>query len=333
MMRLSQIMLSTTYNDWFKWYYDDNLFSRKQHLSSNLKIKFDAAVTSYLPLKDEIKRNAIKTLECFPNKKISVLFSGGADSELAARTFKDLDANMCAYIFRYENDVNLYDVSYAVTIAEMYNIPYKLIDFDILNFYKKDAERVSEISQLTDPRALPQLKFIDYIDDESLVIGGGGDAVWRRLALENYKNISDQTQIIEDTDYDKKGSWFHVTGEIEIGWDRYVNEINRTAIMSWLKFTPEMYLAQMTTEWARKLIHDGYKGKLGINSTKLLGWREVYPDMVPRTKKYGLEKIEPLLAEYREFLIKKYNGYYSNRVVLKTINDIFSEITNNPITI
>jgi hypothetical protein len=239
---------------------------------------------------------------------------------------------MHAYIFRYENDFNLYDVSHAVTVAELYNIPYKIIDFSLAKFFENEAEHISEVSQIGDPRGLPQLKFIDYIDDNSLVIGGDGNATWRRLKCSsNYKEVTYQAQMVEDTDYTKKGFWVHVNDEIEIGWERYSKEKNREAIMCWLKFTPELYLAQITSDWSKKLRNDEYIGKLGINSTKILGWRQVYPDIITRTKKYGLEKVEPLVAEYREFLIKKYKGEISNRVVLKTIDDVFAEMTRGSI--
>jgi hypothetical protein len=317
-----------TYNNWFKWYYDGVLFGRKQSANSILDVKFDALVTNVLPLAEEIKRTAKKTVELYENKKISVLFSGGLESELVVRTFKDMNADLCAYIFRYENDINIYDVSYAVTISEIYNIPYKIIDFSLSKFYEKDAEKISELSQIVDSRALPQMKFLDYIDDDSLILGGGGEVVCRRIKNKDIISNKQHTKELleEDIDYTKKGNWIHVIDNIEIGWEKYTREKNIKAIMCWFKFTPEMYLAQLTTEWSKKLRNDGYVGKTGINSTKLFGYREVYPDMLYRIKKYGLENINTLTDEFSKYLTKKFNGKTYNTVFLRNIDDIFVEL-------
>jgi len=317
-----------TYNNWYKWYYDGILFGRKKSINSILDVKFDAKVDNVLPLAEEIKRTAKKTLELYENKKISVLFSGGSESELLARTFKDLNTDMCAYIFRYENDINLYDVSYAVTISEIYNIPYKIIDFSLSKFYENDAEEVSEISQIGESRALPQLKCLDYIDDNSLILGGTGDVVCRRIKNKdiafNKQYIGDSLE--EDIDYTKKGNWVQVVSELDIGWERYTREKNIKAILCWFRFTPEIYLSQLTTAWSKKLRNDEYIGKTGINSTKLLGYREVYPDMIARKKQTGFENINTLTDEFSKYLTKKFNGKISNTVFLKNIDDIFIEL-------
>src|SRR4051794_32718324 len=50
--------------------------------------------------------------------KVSVLFSGGVDSEAALRSFVRADQPVQAAILKFKNGLNEHDISYAVTACE-----------------------------------------------------------------------------------------------------------------------------------------------------------------------------------------------------------------------
>lgn len=305
-------MIVTSENNYFQWFYEDELFARKPFEDSKLKIKYNAKVENFGSFKEELINNANKIIDLYPNRKFSILLSGGSESETMIRLYRSQNIDFTAYIFRYEKDINLYDVSYAISAAESIGATYKVIDFNLTQFYESgDAEKISEIAQIDRPRALPQLKFLDYITDNSVVLGGQGATAWRRPG---------------DIDYTIKSIWVDVYDEFEIGWDRYVKETKREACLTWLRYSPQLVLAHNSTDWAKKLRSDSIIGKTGVKSTKLQGYQEVFPEMLQRIKKHGMEPADDLINEYQEFLIKKYNGLPFRGYAEKTWNEICQEL-------
>jgi hypothetical protein len=295
-------MIETSLNNWYQWDYNNN--PRRSDVTEQFNTTFNAMSLKVNSFKDALLVNAKSTADYSAGKRLGILFSGGSESELLVRLYQEIGKDFIAYIFRYENDINLYDVSYAVTIAESLNIPYKIIDFNLKQFYLNDAEQISELAQVDRPRALPQLKFLDYIDE--VAIAGASDPTWYRPS----------------DDYSKKVNWRMCDFEHDIGWSKYVKETNRPAIMEWFKWTPEMVVGFTKSNWFHDLTNDHYHGMLGIYSTKLIGYREAYPDMISRIKKTGFETVDPLIAEFEKYLATKYNGLPYRGTVIRTLDQI-----------
>lgn len=298
-------MIQTSLNNWYYWYYGTGA-ADKRRLDST-----DTFTTAWHPqavriqnFKDAVLYNARTTADCYEGKKFGLLFSGGSESELILRAYKEIGKDVKAYIFRYEDDINLYDVSYAVAIAESLSVDYKVIDFNLTSFYNSQAEKISELAQIDRPRALPQLKFLDFIDE--IPIAGASDPTWFR----------------EHDDYAKHSEWLMCDWEHDIGWSKYVREINRPAIMEWFKWTPEIVVGFTKMKWFKQLTSNKIYGKLGTNSTKLQGYKEAYPEMINRVKKTGFESIDPLIDRFEKHLEKKYNGLPFRGTVKRTMSQI-----------
>ena len=137
-------MIYTSENNWYSWNYGDGpkfgrqLKDEKLHTSYS---KFKGSVSSF---SDELLKTASSTLDYYPNIRPSILFSGGVDSEIVLRSYLKIGANPKVYIIRYENDYNIYDVSYAITICSLLNVEYTIIDFNLKKFYENDAEKISK---------------------------------------------------------------------------------------------------------------------------------------------------------------------------------------------
>lgn len=281
----------TSENNWYKWWYGYNEPFGRQRSKDALQTSF---ACNYSPSDKTFKEEAIlackSIIEHYPNFKPTLLFSGGADSEIILRSFLELKVKPNVYIYRYENDYNIYDVSYAVVICSMLDVEYKLIDFNLSKFYENDAERLSELAQIDRPRALPYCKFIENTD--GLPILGS----------------SDLTIFREDSDYSKAGQWIIRCWEHDIAWSKFIRTIQKPAVGEFFKWTPGLVYSFTQTNWCRALTADKFYGKLGTNSTKLQGYRESYPDMIERRKQTGFEKIDHLVNEFESFLEKKYQG-------------------------
>jgi hypothetical protein len=302
-------MIYTSENNWYSWQYgDDELFGR-QTGGLTFKTRYSKYYGHVDNFGNELQKAAKSTLDYFPDLRPSILFSGGSESEIVLRTYINIGANPNVYIIRYEDDINIVDVSYAIAICTSLNIKYNLIDFNIKKFYENDAETISEQAQIDVPAALPQLKFLNYV--EGLPIYCSGDQSWYRT----------------HDNYNIRGTWILKCYEHDAGWSKYIRYINRPAIGEWLKWTPGLVLSYIELNWFKKLINDEYYGKLGVNSTKLIGYREAYPDLIARQKLTGMETIRPLIDEFKAFLEKKYQGLPYRNEVVRTLEELRNEIT------
>lgn len=298
----------TSENNWYSWQYgNDPLFGRQ---TGNLEFKtfYSKSKKPIQGFKQELIDAASSTLEFYPNLRPCIFFSGGVDSELILRSYLAIKSNPKVYIVRYDNDYNLYDVSYAVAICNILNVPFHIIDFNLTKFYENDFIKVSEDAQIDRPRMLPHLKFVDEAD--GLIIVGHSDVRWYRT----------------DDDYSKKGTWLMQDFEHDIGCDKYNLLHNRPAIFQWFKWSPGLVIAYTKLKWFHDLINDKYYGKLGLNSTKILGFREMYPDMIMRTKQTGFEKIDHIIEIAEQELIKKYSTLKFRNVIDRSIDNLYYEI-------
>lgn len=301
-------MIYTSENNWYSWNYGDGPKFGRQLKNETLHTsysKFKGVVSSF---SDELLKTASSTLDYYPNIRPSILFSGGVDSEIVLRSYLKIGANPKVYIIRYEDDYNIYDVSYAITICSLLNVEYTIIDFNLKKFYENDAEKISELAQVCRPRALPQCKFMDLVD--GLPILGS----------------SDLTGVRTNDDYSKKGTWLIRCWEHDIGWSKYLRETNRPGIAEWFKWSPGLVISFTQMQWFDKITNDEYYGKLGFNSTKIIGYRETYPDLIERRKQTGFEKVDPLINEFELFLKTKYKGLPFRQYVDRTIDELRTEI-------
>ena len=263
----------TSENNWYKWFYDNDLFG-KQTSNKKFTTSFSCGYTDHmLSFKEELI-NAAKSVMDHYTGKPSILFSGGLDSDIMLRSFLAAGANPNVYIYRYEKDYNIYDVSYAVTICSMLGVDYKIIDFNLEKFFSTDAIRLSDSAQIDRPRALPYCSFLEITD--GLPILGASDLSIHRT----------------NDDYSTKGSWAVRCWEHDVAWSKFIKTINKPAVGEWFKWTPGLVLSYTKTKWCQKLVNDKISGKLGVNSTKIEGYREAYPDLIDRKKQTGFEYIE-----------------------------------------
>ena len=304
-------MIYTSENNWYSWSYGNGPMFGRQTGDYKLKTHFGTYKGIVGSFKEELNKAASSTLEHYPNLRPTILFSGGLDSELVLRSYIEIGANPKVCIIRYENDYNIYDVSYAVTICNLLGVDYSIIDFNLKKFYENDAEHISNIVQIDRPRALPQCKFVDLVD--GLPILGSSDLTGVRI----------------NDDYTTKGMWFIRCWEHDIGWSKYLRETNRQGIAEWFKWSPGLVLSFTKLEWFRKIIDDKYYGKIGFNSTKITGYREAYPDLIERKKQTGFEKVDPLIDEFELFLQTKYKGLPYRQSVDRPITNLTNEILGN----
>ena len=236
-------------------------------INFNKKIKKNT-IPSY---KDALYNNGKIMRDSF-NEPFDVLLSGGVDSEIVVRLFKDLGIKHNTFIFRLENDYNIRDVNDAISICQQINIPYKIIDFNLEHFFEHDA--LEYLNKSFVPRAgrLPRLKWIEYLDN--IPVFCDGEPYWKRLYT---------------TDYSIQSEWHLQLSEDAYSSSLYASNIDRTLIGDWYEYTPEIILSHMEHPMTQKLLNDQLHGKLSSWSSRYAMHQEIWPEIITRKKLVGYE--------------------------------------------
>jgi len=264
--------MNSFHDSWIKCYYTPE---------QEFKVDYNCRRNTNVHLYTESVRTCQIIRDTFPSEKFSVMLSGGLESEIMVRAFQQANIPIDIYIGRYERDYNLYDVSYAVTLCESLQLPYKIIDFNLTKFLDNDIVSYAQLARISEARLLPQLALADLVD--GMPIMGNGEPAPRRLQPD-YETDPDSIWILDEDE----NFW---------GWPRYFAIQNRTAIPEWCRYTSDMYNAWMNLRWFNYLITNKIYGKTSTWSSKLFGYREAYPELLFRKKLTGFELIENKFQE------------------------------------
>lgn len=263
------------FNAWMSYSFDGVEYGKKLTEESVFSINFNKKIKKDLipSYKDALYNNARIMRDSF-SEPFDVLLSGGIDSEIVVRTFKDLGIKHNTVIFRLENDYNIRDVNDAIDICQQINIPYSIIDFNLQNFFENDALYYFNSSFVPYAGRLPRLKWIEYLDN--IPVFCDGEPYWKRS---------------NGSDYSKKSEWHLQLEEDAYSSSIYGNNIDRTVIGDWYEYTPEIILSHMQHPITEKLLNDQLYGKLSSWSSRCLMHQGIWSFVKTRKKLVGYEGV------------------------------------------
>jgi hypothetical protein len=279
-------MKSPTINGWLSWSFNDIPYSYRKSKEDVYKFHVnsfvDRPVKTY---KEELYNNAMAMRDYFSDP-FDVLLSGGIDSEVIVRTFKDLGIKHNTYIFKYKNNFNYREVNSAIDICQCLNIPYKIIDIDLQKFFETDAYDIFKASGCIRAGRLPHLKFFDYLDN--IPIMGEGECYWWRE---------------KGLDYSKKSSWAFPMNESNHNCSIYLHKLGRENICDWYEFTPFFVKSFNNLPIIQDLINDKHLGKQSSWWARLPIHKEIWPDIKDKKKLIGYENDKPS-GTYPNFMLE-----------------------------
>jgi Queuosine biosynthesis protein QueC len=279
-----------TLNNWFEWYYDDELFGR-QDLNNFKKYstRYNTNITELGTYKEELHKTAYSTLEHFNEKELTLCFSGGMDSEIVLRTYLEIGHPIKVVIYRYENNFNEYDVYHAIKVCEQLGSSYDIIDFNITKFFETDAVDMVEHCQVDKPLMLVGCKFLEITD--GVPIMGEGDPL---INMRPANSLNDKSNYY----------WAVTDWNSEICREQYIRHLNKPAITSWLQWRPEVVLSCLESDYTKKLISNQYKNVYTCLDNKYDQYSVYFPDIIPRTKVSGFENITPgIVSEFAKYVM------------------------------
>lgn len=293
-------------NNWVRWYYDDNPYQIfRTDPTQIFNIDYTLDLTPCLDLRTECIRACQSICDHYPGEKFSLMLSGGSESEMLVRSFKAAGVPFNVYIGRYENGINAYDVNFATQACDSLGVPYKFLDFNVGKFFENDVIEYSLKAEIPYAGFCCIMALTDMVDGVP-ILGDGNPELWRLTP-----------------GYNKPGRWVNVEPEYDYGRTKYFIKQNRPGISDWLRWSHRLLKSYAKTKWFNQLITDQMPGKRGVHSTKIQGYQEAWPELLPRIKKHGFELVEDQLNQINRKLLTLHNGCTFTQCDLQSIQKIY----------
>lgn len=295
------------HNSWMSYSFNDIEYKRKGSKTDKFSLNFKVKSDKLLTYKNALLNNG-KVLRDSFSEPFDVCLSGGTDSEIVVRVFKELGITHHTYIFKCENNYNIRDVNYATELCEELNIPYKIVDFNLQHFYENDAETLLKKTWIPAAGRLPRLKFIEYLDN--IPVFCDGEPYWRRVLQDDYSNKSD---------------WLFYLTEDAYSVSIYSRVINRVVIGDWYEFTPDILLSFVNLSYVEKLFNDEIVGKTSTISSKAIIHKEFFPNIKYKPKLIGYEGLNGQPGSRPQFIDDFYKTFMSdikNTTFTYSVNDL-----------
>ena len=293
-------------NNWLMWEYDNIEGSSKNSPESKFLLKLKKTVNApVLSYYDELYENA-RNIRDIINGPLDLMFSGGIDSEVILRVYRDLKIPINVFIFKYEDMLNYREFDHAIKVCTNLNVNYKIIEFNISHFFEREAYDIWTKCYCNSSGWLPHMKMTEYLDNTPIF--GSGDPYWKK----------------QDT-----GEWMFEIDEGAKFWTLYHKKIGRTAITDWYEYRPEIILGHMQLPRIQQLINNQQPGKLSSFSNKSLIHKDFWHDIEIRPKMVGFERDKIIDKNSKPEYMLEFEKQYTNKVhsvtyryTAKQINDL-----------
>jgi hypothetical protein len=283
-------MINFTYNNHLWYSIADRGFGYRETSAEKFKVELGAIDPHHYKNSDyvsELHRTADDVYTNF-GKEMIVFLSGGTDSEIVVRNFLDIGIKPECVVVKFKDDYNLPDVLEAEAIARELDLKLDVIDFDVKDFYYS-GEAIEFGNHL-------QCTQVTYLMVYYNILKMGRPAVMGGEAL--------LTRGVSPTG----SGWYYTFRENEdASAMRFSLKYGIPLVNEWFSYTPELLLYYLEDSEIEKLVSEKYNYKLSSVSTKNSVLRRLYPNIRPKIKTHGFER---LLG----FNYEAYKGIASNQV-------------------
>jgi hypothetical protein len=249
-------------DNWMTWYYDGVEKGNKTSPDSKYELKITPTIKQPVKsYKEELLANARLIRDSF-NEPFDLLFSGGVDSEVVLRCNHELDIPVNVYVFRYENNYNLSDVTHALRICDELNVTPTVIDFNLKHFFENDAYDVWRTGYFKSSGRLPHLKMIEYLDN--IPIFGDSNPHWEYSG----------------------GEWLIEFSEKNHSQTIYGTSVGRKMLPDWYEYSPEVIVSNLQVPTMQELLAGG---NTNFELFKYQLHNSIWPEIKIRPKLVGFE--------------------------------------------
>jgi hypothetical protein len=221
--------------------------------------------------REELRRTADCVYKEF-GKDMVLFLSGGTDSEIVARNFLEIGIKPRCVTVQFDGGYNAPDVAESVAIAKELDLDIDILDFNVRNFY--NSGEAIEFGKEIQCTQITYLMVYYNIRKLGLPAVMGGEVVLTK-------------KIIQDNPY-----WFYTLRENEDGSAmRFSEKYNVPLVNEWFTYTPELLLYYLETDGIKNLVTAKDNYKLTSVSSKNAILKELYPEVRPKVKTHGFERL------------------------------------------
>lgn len=219
---------------------------------------------------------------------LTLLYSGGLDSEFMLRIFKKANIPFKTAIISY-GEYNKHDTDYAFNFCNLNKINPIVVDIDIDKFV--NSGRIYDIANQVHCCAYQMPSIMEGISKlDGTVIMGNGEPY-----LKNYK-----------------GNWVYQETERVNSYMKWYEQQGIDGTPDFLRYTPEVTLSFLLEDRIQELVKNVHPGKLSTRTSKHYIYSKNFT-FDPRPKYTGweqIEKISPMIDEIKSNFIKlqKFNN-------------------------
>jgi hypothetical protein len=272
--------MNFTHNNHLTYHIGDRLFGKRSNPTESFKVSvgsIDHAYYKQSSYLEELHRIADIIYNDFGND-FGIFLSGGTDSEIVVRNFVDIGIKPKCFTIRFEDDLNLADVIEAEEIAKELNVPIYIIDVNVKEFaYSGQATEFADTIQCTQLAYLIVFNEIVKLGIPSIM---GGELMLRR-------------------GFNPNSYWFHCFRENEDASSVRCSLLHSIPIVNeYFSYTPEIMLHYLEHPDIVSLVNQRYNYKLGSVSSKNAILNKLVPNIRPKIKTHGYEKLMGLNNEF-----------------------------------
>ncbi len=292
-------MFSYTHNNHFRFGYDGEWFNLPDDHHQEMCVDYGQCQRRPASFPEEC-RVAAKHISGNPHRLLpNLCFSGGIDSEIMVRIFLEENLPFKITILKFENDLNLHDISFAIAYCEARGLDYELLYLDVEAFFR--SHRFLEIADKTkcvSPQICAHIWMISQMDEFPVFGCGEGCVV---------KTVPDD-YVPGESEY-LPSEWHLYESEKQMAMYRYCIETGRIAVPGFFRYTPQQLYTFLDNPVVKELVADKRIGKLSSQTSKCEIYQHWFPDIQTRPKFHGFERIPQIEQRRREFLIARLPQY------------------------
>lgn len=238
---------------------------------------------------------------------IKILLSGGKDSEVIVRSFLKTDVPFSCVIMRFENDLNLFDISYGIEYCEQNGIDYEILDVSFFEYYVNDPTLHTQYSQFDRTTEYSSWIWATNGIEGTLICGNGvlldfmfktkpGLKELERFSAGNnsfhYDYVYNSNFVDDMQEPYQETPWFLTFSEMDGDcWENYNYFHNKEAVTKFFSYTPEIALSQMLDPMVINAMKDPNYKHASLTPLKNDFYQQYFPDIIPRPKYSGNEKM------------------------------------------
>ncbi len=211
-------------------------------------------------------------------KDLVVFLSGGADSEIVARSFAGLGVKPRCVTVKFENDYNIEEVAEAAEVCKELDLPHTIIDFNVKDFYYS-----GEAAELCKEIQCSQIAFLVLL------------AVINKMQAPSV--IGCELQLTKGISLDNSHWYMRLIEYMDTAHMKLAQKINVPIVSEWFSYTPELMLYYLEQPELENLVYDPTNYKLSITSTKNRVLKKLIPELRKKEKATGYEKLKGFHSE------------------------------------